>query len=231
MPTPRTWLVVAAESREFDGILQRAAAWSRDSNLSSDRKEAGSPTTGSGRRDSMERVSRFVQKLDFRGDRWILIANGPGEKLATEPLTRRIEVDGIISAGFCGALDPSLRVGDIVREVHSLARVAVTAAEKRELRASTGARAVDMESAALARVARSWNVPFHVIRAVSDTAQEDMPLDFNLYRDSAGRFSRSRIALAALAHPFRRVPALLRLDRNCRQAAESLGEYFADCQL
>ncbi len=88
-----------------------------------------------------------------------------------------------------------------------------------------------MESAAIARKAAEWGVPFYAIRAVSDTALEDMPLDFNLYRDAAGRFSRTRIALAALARPFTRVPALLRLDRNCRIAAESLGDFFADCRL
>jgi adenosylhomocysteine nucleosidase len=142
-----------------------------------------------------------------------------------------MQVDGIISTGFCGALDPALRVGDIVRDLHSIDRVAVTAAEKRELRVRTGAAAVDMESAAIARKAADWRIPFHIIRAVSDIAEEDMPLDFNAYRGPDGRFSRTRIALAALARPLTRVPALLRLDRNCRIAAESLGDCFAHCRL
>jgi adenosylhomocysteine nucleosidase len=116
-------------------------------------------------------------------------------------------------------------------EILSLDRVAVTAAEKRDLRERTGAIAIEMESAAVAAKAREWGVPFRCIKAVSDTAAEDMPLDFNLYRDSAGRFSRSRIALAAMRRPFTAIPALLRLDRNCRRAAEKLGEFFADCQL
>jgi hypothetical protein len=88
-----------------------------------------------------------------------------------------------------------------------------------------------MESAAVAAKARELGLPFHCIKVVSDTAREDMPLDFNLYRDAAGRFSRSRIAFAALGHPFTTIPALLRLDRNCRLAADKLGEFFADCQL
>jgi hypothetical protein len=88
-----------------------------------------------------------------------------------------------------------------------------------------------MEAAAIAEKAKEWGVPFYSIRAVSDTASEDMPLDFNLYRDAAGRFSRSRIALAAMARPFSAIPALLRLNRHCRIAAESLGDFFADCRL
>lgn len=178
-----------------------------------------------------------------------------------QALEKRIEVDGIVSTGFCGALDESLRVGDVVignllpggrgsvpalqsrdgygaglrvftnAGIVCIDRVAVTAGEKRALRERTGAAAVDMESAAVAATAAEWGVPFHSIRAVSDTASDDMPLDFNLYRDAEGRFSRGRIAAAALARPFTRVPALLRLDRNTRIAARSLGEYFADCRL
>jgi len=179
---------------------------------------------------------------------WVLLANGPGPRLAAEALDHVLrkqgKVDGIVSTGFCGALDPALGVGDIVvsgdvvasprpfvrGEILSLDRVAVTAVEKRLLRERTGAAAVEMESAAVAAKAREWGVPFRCIKVVSDTAAEDLPLDFNLYRDAAGRFSRSRIALAAMRRPFSAIPKLLRLDRNCRHAAEKLGEFFADCQ-
>jgi adenosylhomocysteine nucleosidase len=203
-------LIVAAEKREFAGIIKRTGA--------------------------------------FNGQ-WILAAKGPGPGLAAaavdEALRERGKVEGIVSTGFCGALDPALGVGDIVVSgdgvasprsfvrggILSLDRVAVTAAEKRDLRLSTGAAAIEMESSAVAAKAREWGVPFRCIKAVSDTAAQDMPLDFNLYRDPAGRFSRSRIALAAMRRPFTAIPALLRLDRNCRHAAEKLGEFFADCQL
>ena len=176
---------------------------------------------------------------------WLLLASGPGSRLVSEALRDKRAVDGIVSIGFCGALDPGLEIGDIVvsggevassrhfvrGEILSTDRVAVTAAEKRTLRERTGAIAVEMESAAVAAKAREWGVPFRCIKAVSDTASQDMPLDFNQYRDSAGQFSRSRIAAAALRHPFTRIPALRRLDRNCRIAAERLGDFLADCQL
>jgi adenosylhomocysteine nucleosidase len=206
----RTWLVVAAESRELQGISKRCGASA-----------------------VLDWPAAFAREAKWRGDRWLLVANGPGKRLAAQVMEKRIEVDGVISTGFCGALDPALRVGDIVdarsRRIHTADRVAVTAREKAALFASTGAAAVEMEAAALEQAASAWRVPFYCFRAVSDTAAEDMPLDFNLYRDAAGRFSRGRIALAALARPFTAIPALLRLDRNCRIAAESLGDFFADC--
>lgn len=206
-----TWLVIAAERRELDGILKRS---------------------GAGRK--LDWPAAFAREVEWNGDRWLLIANGPGTELVEEALRNRTQVSGIISTGFCGALDPALRAGDLVtrfEDLYSADRVAVTSAEKRALREKTGAIAVEMEAAAVSRKAIEWGVPFHCIRAVSDTAGEDMPLDFNLYRDAAGRFSRSRIALAAIARPFTAIPALLRLNRHCRIAAESLGDFFAHCRL
>lgn len=210
MATFRTWLLVAAERQEFDGILKRFGA-----SL------------------NFEWAAKFAREARYRGDRFLMIANGPGPRLVEKALEKKIEVDGMISTGFCGALDESLCVGDIVagRGILSMDRVVVTAEEKRALREKTGAAAVEMESAAVAAKAEQWGVPFRCIRAVSDAASEDLPLDFNLYRDAEGRFSRTRIALAALTRPFSRVPALLRLERNTKIAARSLGDYFADCRL
>ncbi|HXP85748.1 MAG TPA: hypothetical protein VN841_13575 [Bryobacteraceae bacterium] len=223
----RTWLVVAAEEREFAGILRRF---------------------GAARRLAWPEAA-FAREVEWKRDRWWLIANGPGPKLVDQALADRASkvkhhVHGIISTGFCGALDPALAAGAIVvcgetpvrpaasfvqGEIVSADRVTVTAGEKRALRQSSGAAAVDMEFAEVKRIAGEWGVPVRAIRAVSDVAAEDMPLDFNRYRDRQGRFSRGRIALAALARPFV-IPGLLRLERNCRLAADRLGEFFADSE-
>ena len=64
----------------------------------------------------------------------------------------------------------------------------------------------------------------------ADTAEENMPLDFNLYRGADGRFSRGRIALAAMARPFSVMPALLEFDRRCKRASLALGDFLADCR-
>lgn len=219
----KTWLLVAAERREFDGIRKRMGK-----------------TTPLAWPDA-----KFACEGQWQGDRWWMLANGPGAALVIEPLKEKPDVDGIISTGLCGALDPALRVGDIVvfgdktietqvpcwrGAVYSIDHVAVTSAEKNALRNETGAISVDMETATIQRKAAEWGLPFLCIRAVSDRAGDTLPLDFNRYRNPQGDFSRTRIALAAMARPFTVMPQLIEFDRNCRKAADALGDFLADCR-
>jgi adenosylhomocysteine nucleosidase len=215
--------VVAAERRELEGVLARFGA----------SEKLAWPGV------------KFARAAEWKGDRWWLIANGPGPRLIEMALAEKKNVNGIISTGFCGALDPALQVGDIVVPesaaiqsttrfvrggILTSGRVAVTASEKHALRNRTGAAVVEMEAAAVKNKAEEWGVPFLCVRVVSDTAADDLPLDFNRYRNGNGDFSRSRIALAAMARPFSVMPRLIELDRNCRRAAHALGDFLADCR-
>ncbi|MEP6960967.1 MAG: hypothetical protein ABI995_02755 [Acidobacteriota bacterium] len=219
-------LFVAAEAREFAGLLKHAVSTR-----------------------AIPSSAAFARETELNGARCILIANGPGPRLVNLALDRdfpkRWNVQQVISTGFCGALDPHLKIGDIVvsgaplpsaagpyrhGEIWSIDEVAVTAVEKGQLRNKTGASVVEMEFAAVQAKAREWGLPCRAIRVVSDTAAEDLPLNFNDYRDADGRFQFSRIAFSGLASPFRVLPALLRLDRNSKEASEKLGAFLADCQ-
>ena len=217
-------MVIAAEAREFSGIFSRL--------------------------DGVKRVGwargvQFARWSEWRGEKWLFYANGAGSRCVSEALKEKMDVAGIINTGYCGALDPALKVGDIVvwgdaprecpsrfasGEIISSDRVVVTAQEKRALYERTGAIAVEMEAGAAKEIAASWDVPFYCIRSVSDEASEDMPLDFNEYRDAEGRFALSKIALGAMKKPFTRIPALRKLEANCKIASESLGDFFADCR-
>ncbi|MGH7165047.1 MAG: hypothetical protein ACREIS_05925 [Nitrospiraceae bacterium] len=93
----------------------------------------------------------------------------------------------------------------------TVSRVLWRAGEKREVAADTGAIGLDMESAAVGGAAAERNVPFIVVRAVSDLLDEDLPLDFNLL---LGRGGWARGAVACLARP----SALVGLARLRAQA-------------
>jgi adenosylhomocysteine nucleosidase len=150
----------------------------------------------------------------------------------------------IVAAGFCGALDPSLRVGALVAaevvvdeatgERHladpgllaaapgergvlvSAARLARTPAE----RARLDGTAVDLESAALARAAAGRGTPFLALRAVTDETRHRLP-DFDRIMDAAGRLTPGAGLAHFALHP-REIPALLRLGPAARVASRSL---------
>lgn len=203
--------MVAAEKREFAGLLRRL-----------------------GPAQPLEfPQAAFACRIAMGAGATILLANGPGPRLVRAMLDavpiRDWGVGEIVSTGFCGALDPKLKVGDIVTDgVWSEDRVAVTAEDKRKLRERTGAHVVEMEFAAVQAKAAEWGLPCRAVRVVSDTAQEDLPLDLNLYRDAEGRFQLRSIAIAGLVRPFTVLPGLVALNRNSRIASEKLGEFFVN---
>ncbi|HXD87439.1 MAG TPA: hypothetical protein VN641_13165 [Urbifossiella sp.] len=128
----------------------------------------------------------------------------------------------VIAAGFCGALRPTLRVGDIVESprIITVGHLVSGTAEKRRLAELHDADAVDMESAAVQDLCAERNVPFRAIRVVSDAV--DTALSPELVRLLSGGKVSVWKALAAL----RRRPALLgeflRLGRDTKLAARKL---------
>lgn len=220
---------VAAERRELEGLLGH-----------------------------MDEVSKPNWPLDFarvgrlNGTPVVIVANGPGPKLAgsaVDVVKEHQRMDGLISTGFCGGLQPSLHACDIfvatevvgvgpalapasqkpfkTGKLLSTDRVVSTAAEKAEL-SKSGADAVEMEAAAVATRAREWEVPFYAVRVVTDTFEESFPLDFNAARSSDGRFSRVRIIGAAMRRPFAVFPELIKLNKRTKRAARALGDFLAD---
>jgi adenosylhomocysteine nucleosidase len=82
---------------------------------------------------------------------------------------------------------------------------------------------LDMETRVLTLSARQRDVPFLGLRAVTDTAEEEIP---ELLRQAAlkGQMPTVGAALAWLAADPRRLPVLLRLWRRSRLAAERLAQ-------
>ena len=59
--------------------------------------------------------------------------------------------------------------------------IVCSAGEKNVLAQQSQASAVDMESAGIAEVANEYEIPFLVVRTVSDLAHENLPKAFNLF--------------------------------------------------
>ena len=143
-------------------------------------------------------------------------------RAAAQKLIDEVRPDRVIAAGFCGALDPALAVGDIVvsPRILTVGHVAATPAEKAALRAVSGADAVDMESAAVEAVCRDRGVGFVGIRAVSDAANSSLSPEL-VRLLSGGEVAVSR-ALTAMARRPTLLREFLRLGRDTARAARAL---------
>ena len=153
----------------------------------------------------------------------------------------------MIATGFCGALTPALRVGDVVvaeRIVHENTGAAFDADDlllavapgRRGTLVSAGAvartpadraalhgLAVDLESAALARAAGEAEIPFLAIRAVTDRYRDRVP-DLAGMLDHVGRPDRRRLAVFLARNP-REIPRLVQLGRGANRAGRALAEH------
>lgn len=99
--------------------------------------------------------------------------------------------------------------------------VLTSQSEKAALLRRTGAVAVDMESASIAREAKEAGIPFMAIRAIADGAQVDMPRSALDSIDEFGRVRRMRLLSLIVKHPGE-LFVLLRMGRNFRSAETTL---------
>ncbi len=213
--------------------------------------------------DRCERVRKYSGgKLVFRGGllgdiRIALAQSGMGPKLAK--LATQTLVDGhspawIISAGFSGALDPGMRVGDIVvgnsvvdaagaelaidlkmqadpaKGLHvgrllMVDRIVQTVAEKKSLAEQHAAIAVDMESMAVAQICHNLKIKFLAVRVISDDMSADLPSEVASVVGSSGTV-RLGAAVGALFKRPGSAKDLWRLREQAVDAAARLAAFL-----
>jgi adenosylhomocysteine nucleosidase len=115
-----------------------------------------------------------------------------------------------------GEWRPPLRRGRVL----TVPRLVGTAAEKRALGVKHDSVAVDMESAAVARLCDQQSVPFGCLRAVSDDSQTDLSPQL-ITLCAGGRVAPWRL-LTTLARRPRLVREVWQLARHTRQASQQL---------
>jgi nucleoside phosphorylase len=153
----------------------------------------------------------------------------------------------VLTCGFAGGLNPALAVGAVAfsaddnfrfspalltagarpARFHCAERIAATAEEKQSLWKSTGADAVEMESGVIRAICRERNIPSATVRVISDSAEEDLPLDFNSLMGEEHNLSYGKLAAALLKSPGK-IGALIHLQKQTQAAAERLAKVLAE---
>jgi adenosylhomocysteine nucleosidase len=192
----------------------------------------------------------WARGADLHGNEIVMIANGAGRRRAAKAVDAARQATAIVNIGFCGALDPALRIGDVFvatsiagvaigapqssfpyvsGDLASLDHVAQSAAEKQKLRVR-GASVVEMEAAGVHERAQALGLPFFCVRSVTDLAGETFANDFNAALREDGHFGTMQILRSAMLRPVARLPELVRLRKRCAIAAQNLGEFIANCR-
>jgi len=184
--------------------------------------------TGVGERVCRQRVGKFLSatgRID-RGD-------------------HEQHFDYLISAGFAGALNDQLRLGDLllaknfstlrleedfslsILPIHTADLLTVPALidsseERNKLALTSGAVAVDMETEFIARGCAAHAIPVLSLRVISDTPRELFPAPANVLFDIERQQTRMlKLATHLLAHPTS-VPRLVQFARRIARARKTL---------
>jgi len=98
--------------------------------------------------------------------------------------------------------------------------------EKLRLAETYEAALVDMEAAAVARLARMRGIPFYCIKGISDGYSDQLP-DFNNFISPDGQFKLTRFVVFAVLRPWY-WHALIRMGENSRKAARNIAQSVLD---
>ena len=219
--------IVAALEREVKGLIRN---WSR-----------------------IEREFEGRRLAFFERDELVVVCGGIGAECArraAEAVIALYHPERVESVGFAGALDETLRVGDVFRPAEVIDTrdgsrfetggfetgndqgdgrlvtfMAVAGAEqKAKLAQAYQARAVDMEAAAVFAAARAHGVAFGATKVISDELDFEMPgmADFI---DAAGQFKTAIFIMYVALRPWlwKRVATLA---KNSSKAAKALGAHL-----
>jgi hypothetical protein len=163
--------------------------------------------------------------------------------------------DLCISSGLAGGLKPELKSGEIVVAREALLVTGGKKFRSRpllvELAEETGATpvnlfltntqvvcraqskqcmakfgdVVEMESFHVLTKAREQRVPALAIRAISDTVEEDLPLDFGWSMGGDGQINYGKLLLQVGRRPHK-IPAMMGFGKRSEKAAQNLADFL-----
>jgi adenosylhomocysteine nucleosidase len=101
--------------------------------------------------------------------------------------------------------------------------ILVKASQKKSC--SSRAQSVDMESFEIVKAASAWGARSVVIRAISDGATEDLPINFNLTLSERNQVSLAKVLMQLAKNPLA-LPALIRFGRQSERASGLLAVFL-----
>lgn len=176
-----------------------------------------------------------------RSNVWLICAGVGGKHAAaaTRWVIATLNPEVVMSIGFAGALVPDHKVGDVITpgtviddstgeafSVRPGQGVLVSASAvlgeqaKSALAARYRADALDMEAAAVARVAQEHGTGFFAVKTISDEVDFAMP-PMDKFVSEEGKFQTSKLLAHAAVRP-QMWPALVRLGSNAKRASAQL---------
>ncbi len=189
-------------------------------------------------------------RSSFDGGEWIAACAGAGVAAASRAFAEAEKagpLSCVISTGWAGALREELAPGracdvSTVIDAHTGERFVAAcptsdcwlvtsprvadAHEKLRLAETYQAALVDMEAAAIARLAAMRGIPFYCIKGISDGYSDQLP-DFNSFISSEGHFRLASFIVFALLRPWHWL-TLIRMGENSRRAARAIAESVLD---
>jgi adenosylhomocysteine nucleosidase len=182
----------------------------------------------------------------FENERAVIVCGGMGAEAArraTEAIINLYAPVLVQSAGFAGALDPTLKVGTVLTPICVIDAkdgsrieagvgywVLVTVdhpvgiEQKAKLAEAYWAHAVDMEAAAVARAAQAHDITFVGLKVISDEANFEMP-PVDRFVASDGQFRTWAFAAYTAVRPWL-WPRVIQLARNSNTASVALCQWL-----
>jgi nucleoside phosphorylase len=187
------------------------------------------------------RVITFFEYADF-----VCVCGGIGveaARRATQAAIALYHPSLIQSVGFAGALDATLRIGDIftpsiVLDARDGSRYQLSggkgtlltfmevasASQKAKLNSAYAAQAVDMEAAAVASAASLHGIAFAAVKVISDEAYFEIP-GTSQFIDPAGQFRTTNFVCHMALRPWL-WKSVATLAANSQKAAKALAKYL-----
>jgi nucleoside phosphorylase len=226
-------LTAISEELDLDAILRRASRihyqWSGAVAARIGETDVVIAATGDGQMQAGARAAAFCETARPRFVIGAGIAGALSPELPVGAIVagKRIrDSSGDAPAPDARLLSRAVAAGAAAATLLTAGRPVTASAEKKRLAETLeGPSAVDMESAAWARVAASRGIPYAVVRSISDGADEDLPEYLAACIGEDGAIRRGAVVLRALARPTR-IRGLVRMRRRVLVCASGLSRFL-----